>query len=456
MKKILIILGVLVLIGVIALAVFLATFDVDRYRPMVVKQISTAIGRPVRLEHISLAWHDGVSLELKNLAVEPDSAGTEPPAQVENVHLVVRLLPLLKRNIQVASVSVVRPRLHVERGADGLIKVEGLYPLPSKPASAAQPAGATPSASTALPLLISMVQIEDGTIRVNDKSTQPPLDLTIQEINVDLRNISLLPPGSVQLKRFSAKLAGGTVTADGTIQNLFTKPEVAFQAQAQNLALENLVPASNPSEPTLRGNFSGSFQGKFQGTAWPEISNTLSGQGRVSLTNGAIVNMNILREIFQRISIIPGLAENLAANLPASYQEKFNAKDTLLQPIDFPMAVERGAVSFNNIRVATDTFELNGSGRLGLDCSLSMQSRVTVEPQLSAAMLQSVKELQILADSQGRVEIPVLLQGTLPKIRVMPDISSVASRLTTTKAEELIGGLLEKMIEKRKKKSSGD
>ncbi|MBI3087459.1 MAG: hypothetical protein HYY91_01015, partial [Candidatus Omnitrophica bacterium] len=154
---------------VVGLGIFLATFDADRYRPVVVKQLASALGRPVRLERLSLGWRGGLALQLNGLAVFRDPASPEPIAQAERVSATLQLLPLFQRQLE-----------------------------------------------------LSTLDIANGRLRLCD--------------------------------------------------------------------------FSGPNQPCLRGTLNGSFQGAAQGLAWPEASRSLSGQGRLMLTEARIEHLNILRE----------------------------------------------------------------------------------------------------------------------------------------------------------------
>ena len=63
-------------------------------------------------------------------------------------------------------------------------------------------------------------------------------------------------------------------------------------------------------------------------------------------------------------------------------------------------------------------------------------------------MIKSVNELQTLTDTTGRLKIPVKIQGQVPRVKVVPDVSSVATALVVTKAQDLIGNFLKKTLEK--------
>ncbi|MBI3323248.1 MAG: AsmA family protein [Candidatus Omnitrophica bacterium] len=569
MKKVLLLLYALAALGAAALAVFLARFDADRFRPAVIQKMEAELGRPVRLGRISLGWRRGIALELPGLAIYPGPEPEgEPAVRVERVFAVLKVFPLLRGDVQLATLSLIGPSVHVVRTPAGSIDVEGVTPLPARPApAAAAQAKPTPSAP-ARPhsFLIRYFELKEGRIRFTDLSAQPPLELELRDVELGVTNISpsrpadfegrltlfsgrpnvrakgrITPPaagrpgllesfrletdladlrveevrrlfpafregelgkevegklvavvdrlvldpdgigsaeaqirlsgggmqparmaaplkelefeavvrgGKLALNAFSGKVGQGSFSARGNVQGLAAQPVGTIQGKAEGLALEELLAPGGPGEPALRGRFSGSLSGDFQGKSWPEISRSLGGEGRIRLENGILSDMNLLREVFDRLTLIPGLTATLLARLPDSYRRKLSARDTRFEPIELSGAAKGGVLSFRDARVATDSFTLTGSGQLDLEGNLQFPARVEIEPQLSAALIGSVEELRYLADGEGRVVIPIILQGKLPRVSAIPDLGYVAAQLAASKGQELIGELLQKVFEK--------
>ena len=552
--------------------IFLATFDADRYRPLVVKQLEAATGASIRLDRISLGWHGGVALDLHHLAVIPKlPASPDPAMEVARAAIVVRWLPLLRKDIQIASVSLAQPRIHLRRGADGTVGVVGLAVGPATdgtPSAAGRvpprlPAGG--SSAAPMGLLVSSLEVTDGTVRLTDETAQPAIDVTLHDINATVKDLSLAgpirlrvslafvsdrpnvtvsgtvypphggqagrlehlrieadlsrvdvealgravpsiahaglraglagilevgldrlaldpkgladcsarvrlsqgrvawsalrapleqvtveliaTPGRVELTRGSAAIAGGTVKATAAIEHLATTAEAAFRLEADAIQLDRLLPSSE-AEPHLQGRLAASFQGTSRGLTGAAVARTFAGEGRVRVSDGKILKLNLLREALARLSMLPGLMERLEARLPESSKAKLAEEDTVLELIEVPIVAERGMVRFTTLRLATDLCELEGTAALGLDGTFTGPLMLRIEPELSGAIVQSVSELQHLTDAKGRVEFPVMLQGTLPHVTPFPDIQYVASRLVVSKAQELLGNFLQKALER--------
>ena len=566
MKKILLPIFVFFLVAGIALAFFIATFNADRYRPLLTQKLEETFGSPVRLDHLSLAWHGGIALDLKGLAVYSDSLKKEPALELERASATLELFPLLQRKIQIGLISLLRPRLEIIRDAEGNFALKGIQP-PSRKAAPPSAKGNKTVASAAqasLALLIGAIQVEDGEILLSDPTSTPPFETRIRDLDLVLKDISLTQPLSVDLRaalfgkeqnahltgelllpglhgkgqlnhfhleidlsrlgpdilpsgvaltgkleahleplaldpqgiedlaadfrlnggkvsvsglksafenvtleavvkkervemdRLSAEFAGGNLTVNGSATRLAAVPLTSFKASLEGVKLSQLLPSSRPGNPEWRGNLSGNFEGTLLGKTASQISTSLAGQGQISVREGVLVNFNLLREVFQRISIVPGLVEKLLSRLPEDYKDKFAKRDTEFEPIELSFVVRNGVLLLNPFQVVADTFQLEGSGSLQGDGNLGLQTLLRIDPELSLAIIQSVNELQVLADAQGQLEIPVRIQGILPEVRVRPDLRYVASRLVTTKAEEWIGGLLQKNAEKKETTPQGE
>ncbi len=467
MKKLFVFVTVVLILAAVAVGIFLATFNADLYRPLVVGKLQEALGVPVKLEKISLGWRGGVVLSLKKLSVYPEPKGIytdlnqrgKPSLQIGEISLLVRPIPLLKKKLEIASVALIQPRVRLSRGVGGAFQMEGIPFPPEKkppseqttpPSSQTVPSGtpslpSRPPASSpeAMALSIDRIEVEQGVIQISDSGLKPPAQWTMDRVFLQAG----LKEDQVDLKSFSAQIGEGKVTGSGKAENLKSQAKIQFKITAQKLPIQSLLPVPEGG-PHLTGELSGSFQGTAQGQTPEILSHSVSGDGKIQVSRPVLVNLNVLQEVFKQISIIPGLVETLQSRLPESYREKLTAQDTVFESIDLSMKVGQGALLFENLRLVSDTFSLTGTGRLGMDSSLSAQLQLKISPELSAAIVQSVKEFHSLAGSDGRIGFPVKIEGILPRVTVGPDLSYLTSHLVVNKVGDLLGNLLEKALEK--------
>jgi len=218
--------------------------------------------------------------------------------------------------------------------------------------------------------------------------------------------------------------------------------------------MDSFFRPSAPGGSGFQGRLSVSFQGTAEGFAWPRIARTLSGNGRLGLENGVILNFNILREVFNKLSFFPGLVETLMGRLSPSDQIKLQSPNTVFEPIDFPVSVKEGALSTDRLRLATDSLEMTGSARLSFDGILLSQSMLRIYPGFSKALTQSVKELEYLLFADGWMGFPVKIQGKINHPSFIPDVNYIGVRLAVNKTQEVLGGLFEKALSKGSSKQT--
>ena len=433
MKRVLRVLAAALVLAILAVAVLIATFDAERYRPLLVNRLEKALGQPVQVQRISLGWHHGIALNLEGLKIYPralrQAQGERPALEARSVQGVLSLEALLRRQVQIAGIGVSGLRLHLVRSPDGRVEVAGLA-LPD--------GGVAGKSAAAIPFLVERMEVQDGTLGFSDLSATPPLDVTMQ----DLKLLARLEPDRLDLKSLTGRIGEGTFSVRGTVsQFLRNKPDIQVLLRAQRLALGSILPASPPGRPKVHGQLFTTLQFR-----WTE--GLLVGEGSVRIEEGKLENLNVLRELFDRLSVLPGLTERLLERLPDSYRQKLLEKDTLLEPVEFGVIAKGEEISWQGLQIASDSFEIRGSGQANLKGALLFPAEIRLDPALSGAVIRSVEEMRFLTDEQGRLTLPVLLQGTLPNVSVLPDVNYVAQRLITSKGEELLGELLQKVLKK--------
>lgn len=251
--------------------------------------------------------------------------------------------------------------------------------------------------------------------------------------------------GDLKIDRFSAEYAGGTVKASGIVKQFATQALSGFSWHSTNLALEQMMPETRAGGPRLSGRLSTDLEGQAAGTGWPQISQTLAGQGQVTLKDGVLLNYNLLRTVVQKISMVPGAEQALRDHLPNIYKAKMNEPSTILQPLQVPFTIQNGQVTFSRLDLITDFIIVQGAGQVRLsDKAIAMNTVVRMHQQLSQAIVGLVPQAQILVNAQGELEIPGQLQGNLPHVAFVPDTGYLTQKLLTSEAaQKLIKGFVE-------------
>ena len=203
MKKILLVVVILIVITVAVLVAFILTFDINKYKGVLASQLESLTGNQVDIGRLSLAWKGRIILGIENFTISVDENGLKTPElSFESGQATVELLPMLQRQLEISSLSVMRPKLHLIRTADGKITLRGYSSKAAQPAPQPAPEKPKPAAALAIGLRIASIAIRDGTIRFEDMMSAPPADITIKKIDADVKNLSFITP-----VQFSSKMA---------------------------------------------------------------------------------------------------------------------------------------------------------------------------------------------------------------------------------------------------------
>ncbi|MGH7198183.1 MAG: AsmA family protein [Candidatus Omnitrophota bacterium] len=187
MKKFLLILFVLAALAAAGIAIFVATFDVNRFRPDLVKVLETSLGSPVEIGRIRLGWGGGgITAHVNGISIfRSEKEKDKPAAYLDRASVTLQLLPLLDKKIEIASILLKRPLINVFRDADGSVRVDGISP------KAAEPGAAAPEkTAAAVSFLIGQVKIEDAEIGYYDLTEAFPARIEIRDADLVIRNLS--------------------------------------------------------------------------------------------------------------------------------------------------------------------------------------------------------------------------------------------------------------------------
>ncbi len=670
-----------VFVLVAAMSVFVFTFNANRYREQIEKEVSRALGHPVQIGNISLGWRGGLALEVDGVQV---FSNDEPVLKVQNAGAVIQLAPLLRRNIQVASVFIDGADVRVVKSESGVMRVLGVT-MPQDVKStevqvdqnkASVPSATVPSAISSF--LISQVNLSNLNLHYEDDHSQSPMQLDLLDLSLKVKNVSLFKPmefeasgaffgdkknvdlrGTVKLENLGAEIQiddlkleadldlierdeltrslpqvmkdvpltdwGGklavhvsslkirngkpeSVRADlafdegfletqeagrfiqkisiysknlslsapfevqvkaavfsGTtnlsfqgkveasnlgrviigpaqldldlnslnwtemesrvpairtsglaaapegrihadirrvtfepgrqplgdldfrydqgrlrlknvtedlsqiqmtgnlrgdqlsldawnmnfgnspaegrlnIQNIFTAPLFRVEARARNLNLADLAPPpTSPDQPIMEGILSFEVNAGGSGKVPEVILPSISGSGNFQIENPVMRNLNVLEEILSKLSAIPGLNSALDQRMSDSLKERRARRDTPFEKIAEDFTIERGAVRFNQFDVVSPDVKISGGVNLGLDTSIQARPVIWVHEEIMAELAGRVHELAYTLNSQGQMQIPLTISGTLARMSILPDIQFLLAEIVRNKAGQML------------------
>ncbi len=222
-----IVVGGIVVLIVVALLLIPLFVDVEKYKPQIEKQVSDLTGRPFTLGgKLNLSLFPWAGLYLSDLQLgNPPGFQEKDFVSVKSFEVRVKLLPLIKKHIQVKRFILEGPRIVLELRKDGRGNWEGIgkpseevsgeAPEKKEKPADGQPMGALPIKA----LAVHEFKITDGHVLWIDQVKGERKE--ISDVTLQLEDVSLdRPIGLI----FSALMDGKPISLDGTLGPVGKEP----------------------------------------------------------------------------------------------------------------------------------------------------------------------------------------------------------------------------------------
>ena len=236
--KILLALVGLVVLGVASISFFV---NANTFRPIIESQLTTTLGRSVKLGDLSLAPFSG-SLIAKDLSVADDSNFNATPfLTAKEVRIGVLLRPLIfSRKVNIQSFQIKSPEINLIRAANGKWNFSSIARLHAS-GGADTASGISTGSGAELPMLtVGHIVIEDGRTVIGSLPAhgQPSV---YEHTNLSVSDFSFTSQFPFEL---SANLpAGGMVDITGHVGPLNREDAAAGPADAQ-ISIKRLDPVA--------------------------------------------------------------------------------------------------------------------------------------------------------------------------------------------------------------------
>ncbi len=195
MRKIIIIGIVVCGLIVLALAVVPRFLDVNNYRGRIQAELQNQLGRPVTLGDINLSLLPP-SLLVEDVVIgENPRFGGEPFAKAQELSVRVALIPLLRKKVEIQSLRLINPDIHLICDRDGNWNYATLgqksntqHPTQAQQRAPAPGAGTpeTGQAKGGAQVSLAHLEIRNGRVRLSDQqkntqNTYDNIDLTVND-----------------------------------------------------------------------------------------------------------------------------------------------------------------------------------------------------------------------------------------------------------------------------------
>jgi uncharacterized protein involved in outer membrane biogenesis len=243
---------------------------------------------------------------------------------------------------------------------------------------------------------------------------------TIQYDDLVLNNAHsnvTLDHGLIKLNPTTAEVYGGKESGAITIDMRPAQPVYTVNLKSEKVDANKLVSSVSDLKQTIYGMLASNVNAAFSSSSASGIARSLNGSMAINLTNGRLMNINLLHEL-------ASVGKFLGGNFDAAK----NFTDLVQLTGNFD--VKNGVAQTNNLNAVIDGGTLAAAGLINLaDQSLNLHVTTVLKKELS----QQVGGTQVggymntaLANNQGELVMPVIITGTFQHPHVAPDVQQIA------------------------------
>ncbi|HEU4371234.1 MAG TPA: AsmA family protein [Methylomirabilota bacterium] len=251
------------LVLVLAAAVALPyVVDTPRIQAYVATSAAQTLGRPVRFSSVSLRVLPLPAVELRDLEVAEDPKfGPGPFLKLETGRIRLRLLPLLRGQVELGDIVLKKPLVTLIQGSDGRLNISTLGTTP-EPRTAAKPGRSTGGPGAAGAVAVARVVVDDGVVTyvargkgeaaAQYRLTGVDLTLTGGGPQLAFKGDARLQPGDIDLK-----LSDGLVALGGA--KPLTEASLRGKVAVAGKDIAPLTAVAAGPEPVVGGSVKGTL-----------------------------------------------------------------------------------------------------------------------------------------------------------------------------------------------------
>ncbi|HEY4677951.1 MAG TPA: AsmA family protein [Candidatus Angelobacter sp.] len=226
-----------------------------------------------------------------------------------------------------------------------------------------------------------------------------------------------LDHGLIKMNPVTADVYNGKENGAITIDMRPAQPVYTVNLKTDKVDANKLISSVSDVKQTIYGLLASNVNASFSSSSSSSIARSLNGSMAINLTNGKLMNINLLHEL-------ASVGKFIGANFDAAK----NFTDLVQLTGNFD--VKNGVAQTNNLNAVIDGGTLAAAGLVNLaDQSLNLH----VTTVLNKALSQQVGGTQVggymntaLANNQGELVMPVIITGTFQHPHVAPDVQQIA------------------------------
>jgi hypothetical protein len=155
---------------------------------------------------------------------------------------------------------------------------------------------------------------------------------------------------------------------------------------------------------------------------------TMKGDGRLVLTNGKLIGVNIGGSALKKVQNLPAIGDLVPMAVVQNHPELFSNPDTDIQTASLSYVLSGPRITSHDIKVQTFDYNLLGDGWFDMDKNVDMTANIVLSPQFSRELIEQKQQVSYVANRDGQIDIPLQISGQLPKPSILPNVTELAQR----------------------------
>src|SRR5262249_40061890 len=125
---------------------------------------------------------------------------------------------------------------------------------------------------------------------------------------------------------------------------------------------------------------------------------TMKGDGKLMLTNGKLVGINIGGETLKKVQNLPAIGDLVPAQVINRHPELFSNPDTDIQIASLTFLLQGPRITSHDIKAQTVDYTLLGDGWFDMDKNIDLAARILLSPQFSKELIEQKRNVEYVAN----------------------------------------------------------
>ncbi len=238
-------------------------------------------------------------------------------------------------------------------------------------------------------------------------------------------------PDALHLQPLRFGVFGGTYEGGINVGTASATPEIALEGKIAGLDVLTILRETRGTS-SLTGTLSGNVSVTTRGTSGDEMLAAARGTGRVTIADGVIPGLEMVRTVVLAFGKPSGAAPG--------------GSGSAFKQINAAFSLANRTLHSDNLSFASRDFDMAGAPTIHLpEGGIDMRATVKLSPELTA---QAGTDLRRFTQEDGRIVVPAVISGTVAAPGVMVDVKSVVNRAVENEVKRRVRGLFDRFIKK--------